>query len=227
MKTYPLIFWVCLSIIAASACTEKNTTERPEEQSSVMEMTEEAEPWENTPLPESDPLPKAPLKELLIALKDSVERNWYLAVKSDEKKLTKILQLTARMEKYPQHSKNIADSVRLLHKWFTINPLTWEMLADTDKMTTYDNNFDLMMQLIRNLRETPGSESCTICTELYEEITALYDDDLILRRRYDKAAVLFNKLLEMKQDSIRFLPAPLNKVSRKPLFTPLPSAPLS
>ncbi|WP_448519855.1 hypothetical protein [Rhodoflexus sp.] len=202
----------------AAACT--HTANDNQENQIVSVPTEEADPWEAATATEEDEFPDLPLKELLSALKDSVDRTWYLSVKSDEKKLSKILQLTTRIEKYPQHSKSAVDSVRMLHKWLTTNTLTWETLADTEKTLAYDNNFEQMMQLIRTLRETPGSESCTACIELYDEISASYDDDLILRRRYDRFAMLLNKIIDKKQDSIRLLPPPLNQVSRKPLFMP-------
>jgi hypothetical protein len=209
----PLLAW-------AVACTDNKNTAVPGHTTAIEQPEEEADPWANTSETEEDPLPEAPLKELIRALKDSVERNWYLSVKSDERKLAKIVQLTARLEKYPKHDKKTADSIKILHKWLTANPLTWEVLADANKTLIYDNNFDRLMQLIRLFRSTPGSESCTDCTELYEEVSALYDDDLILRRRYDRAAILFNKLIDKKQDSINMLPPPLNQVSRKPLFMP-------
>jgi hypothetical protein len=201
------------------ACSDNKNTSISDN-TSVAEPLEEADPWADASQAEEEPLPEAPLKELVSALKDSVERTWYLSVKSDEKKLTKILQLISRMEKYVKHDKNVADSIKLLHKWLTKNPLTWKTLADTNKTLMYDNQFDRIMQLIRQLRATPGSESCTTCMELYKEVSALYDDDLILRRRYDRAAMLLNKLIDKKQDSIKLLPAPLNQVSRKPLFMP-------
>lgn len=215
---YRLIIFGCLLTALVAACAEQNTN-LPADTPAAAELSEE-DPWANLPTQEEDPLPEAPLKELLSALKDSVERTWYLSVKSDEKKLAKILQLTARLEKYPQHNKSTADSVRLLHKWLTNNPLTWEILADANQTLIYDTNFETLIQLVRRLRETPGSESCTACTELYDEVIASYDDDLILRRRYDRFAALFNQLIEKKKDSIRLLPPPLNQAARKPLFMP-------
>ncbi|WP_250632787.1 hypothetical protein [Rhodoflexus caldus] len=222
MKYRLIIAALALSWAVVGCTDNKNTAVQENTTTELAE--EEADPWANMPETEEDMLPEAPLKELIGALKDSVERNWYLSVKSDENKLAKILQLTARLEKYPKHDKNTADSIKILHKWLTDNPLTWETLADINKTLTYDNNFDRLIQLMRQLRNTPGSESCTACTELYEEVSALYDDDLILRRRYDRAAVLFNKLIDKKQDSIKLLPAPLNQVSRKPLFMPTANA---
>lgn len=220
---YRLIIFVPL-LAWAVACTDNKNTTVSENTAEIEQPEEEADPWANIPETEEDPLPEAPLKELIGALKDSVERNWYLSVKSDEKKLAKILQLTTRLEKYPGHDKSTSDSIKILHKWLTANPLTWEVLADANKTLIYDNNFDRLIQLMRQLRSTPGSESCTACTELYEEVSALYDDDLILRRRYDRAAVLFNKLIDKKQDSIKLLPAPLNQVNRRPLFMPASNA---
>ncbi len=220
---YRLITAALVLSWAVISCTE-NKNPVVQKNAIVEPVEEEADPWANMPETEEEALPEAPLKQLISALKDSIERNWYLAVKSDENKLAKILQLTARLEKYPKHDKNTADSIKILHKWLINNPLTWETLADINKTLTYDNNFDRLIQLVRQLRNTPGSESCTACTELYEEVSALYDDDFILRRRYDKAAVLLNKLIDKNQDSIKLLPTPLNQVSRKPLFMPTANA---
>ncbi|MCS6967183.1 MAG: hypothetical protein RMJ44_02000 [Cytophagales bacterium] len=205
-----ILLWVLVSC-------RNNTAKESLNSRTAAESTEES--WDSEQIQEEE-FPPMPLKELVAALQDSVEHTWYLSVKSDENKLAKILKLTAQLEKYPAHDKKVADSIKLMHRWLSAHPLTWEVLADTTKTLLYDNNFDILMQLVRRLKNTPGSESCTLCTELYQEIIAAYDDDLILRRRYDKAALMLNKLIDKKQDSIKLLPPPLNKVSRKPLFMP-------
>ncbi len=215
LKQYLGLFaaWAFCLFTACEPNTGKN------DESSAEDSTyQENDPWANaesvTPLQ-----PELPLADRLLALNDSVNTTWYLLVKSDGDKLANILKLTDQLAKLPKANTATIDSIRALRKKLAANKLTWAQLTQNQLVDAYFNDFDLLIAKVKQLKaNTPGAESCAVCTELLGEIDIAYGDDASYIYRYNQYVTDLNGAIKNNQDSIQLLGDKYLAIKQRPAF---------
>jgi hypothetical protein len=198
------------------ACTSSTSTDQPEENDPSLVLEED--PWANST--EVPPEPELPLPQLVDALNDSIRQSWQVLLDSDNAKLAAIKVVIKEIGQISGHNKVLLDSVADMHKILSAAPLNYEQMENPSNIERYDDLFGAMIDKVSRLYNlTRDNKLCTNCASLISGVKESYNDDLVLRMRYDSFVKDFNTVLQQKRDSLNILGGKYQQFKRYPLFS--------
>ena len=164
-------------------------------------------------------LPQEQLQAKITMIGDSVQASWLFMMEADDQKIMfvkRLLDEISYTKKFDivAHAKLVEKCKMLKSKRFDEDDMSNSVLIDT-----YDAATDSLLREVKALvMATPNVESYPLCGQLLTDISALDNDVVMHRVKYDHWVMEFNKVLDERQDEIKTLGEPYSNLQKKSTF---------
>lgn len=164
-------------------------------------------------------LPQEQLQAKITMIGDSVQGAWAFMMEADDQKIMFVKRLLDEISYTKKfdivvHAKLVEKCKVLKSKRFDENAMSNSVSIDK-----YDAATDSLLREVKALvMATPNVESYPLCGQLLADISALDNDVVMHRVKYDNWVVEFNKVLDERQDEIKTLGEPYSNLKKKSTF---------
>jgi len=164
-------------------------------------------------------LPQEQLKAKITMIGDSVKGAWMFMMEADDQKIAFVKRLLDEISYTPKydivaHAKLIDKCKALKAKRFDENSMSNSVSIDK-----YDAATDSLLREVKALvLSTPNVENYPLCGQLLNDITALDNDVVMHRVKYDNWAMEYNKVLDERKEEIAKLDTTYLNLTKKSTF---------
>jgi len=164
-------------------------------------------------------LPKDQLLAKITMFQDSAKLAWKMMMEADDQKIAFVKRLLDEVSYTPKydvlkHEMLMKECLALKEKRFDEN--TFVISSNIDN---YDIATDHLLKEVKKLvLSTPNVENYPLCSELLSDISALDNDVIMHRVRYDGWAQDYNQLLIEQKDSLAKMGGAYARLQKKSLF---------
>ncbi len=172
---------------------------------------------------EKDSVPKteAPQDQLKVKvdqLEDSSNAAWKFMIEADDQKIAYTKRLLDEISYTPKY--NVVKHAKLMEKCTKLKAKRYDMANfNSEKIDKYDQATDSLLKEVKALvLSTPNVENYPLCSELLNDISALDNDVVMHRVKYDNWAMQFNKILANHNEELKTLGKPYDNLQPKGTF---------
>lgn len=164
-------------------------------------------------------LPQEQLQAKITMIGDSVQGAWKFMMDADDQKIMfvkRLLDEISYTKKFDivAHAKLVEKCKVLKSKRFDENTM-----SNSTSIDSYDAATDSLLREVKALvMATPNVESYPLCGQLLTDISALDNDVVMHRVKYDNWVMEFNKVLDERKDEIKTLGEPYSNLKKKSTF---------
>ncbi|MBC7390427.1 MAG: hypothetical protein H7329_14520 [Opitutaceae bacterium] len=199
--TSKILLFTLASLLFISSCKE----------------TKKEEKTENKDKPKTE-FPQDQLQVKVNQLEDSSQAAWKFMIEADDQKIAYTKRLLDEISYTPKY--NIIKHAKLVEKCAKLKAKRYDTANfSSEKIDKYDIATDSLLKEVKALvLSTPNVENYPLCSELLNDISALDNDVVMHRVKYDNWAMQFNKILADHNEELKSLGQPYDNLHPKGTF---------
>ena len=164
-------------------------------------------------------LPQEQLQAKITMIGDSVQGAWIFMMEADDQKIMFVKRLLDEIS-YTKKFDIVAHA-KLVDKCNALKSKRFDegTMANSVSIDKYDAATDSLLREVKALViATPNVESYPLCGQLLTDISALDNDVIMHRVKYDNWVMEFNKVLDEHKDEIETLGDSFSNLKKKSTF---------
>ena len=199
--TVRILLFTFASLVLICSCKETRKDDKPE---TVSKQATEA--------------PQEQLQVRVNQLEDSAQAAWKFMIEADDQKIAYTKRLLDEISYTPKY--NVIKHAKLVEKCVKLKAKRYDMANfSSEKIDKYDTATDSLLKEVKALvLSTPNVENYPLCSELLNDISALDNDVVMHRVKYDNWAMKLNKILADHSEELKSLGKPYDNLQPKGTF---------
>lgn len=164
-------------------------------------------------------IPQEQLIAKITMMSDSVKGAWTFMMEADDQKIAFVKRLLDEISYTPKY--DIVKHAKLLEKCQALKAKRFDetSMSNSVSIDKYDAATDSLLREVKALvMSTPNVENYPLCGQLLNDITALDNDVVMHRVKYDNWAMEYNKVLDERKEEIAKLGATYANLPKKSTF---------
>jgi len=199
--TARILLFTFASFVLICSCKETSKEDKPE---TVSKQATEA--------------PQDQLQVRVNLLEDSAQAAWKFMIEADDQKIAYTKRLLDEISYTPKY--NVIKHAKLVEKCAKLKAKRYDMANfSSERIDKYDTATDSLLKEVKALvLSTPNVENYPLCSELLNDISALDNDVVMHRVKYDNWAMQLNKILADHSEELKSLCKPYDNLQPKGTF---------
>ena len=199
--TARIITFLFITFVFVNACKETKKEEKTEKE--IETKTE---------------VPQDQLQVKVNQLEDSSQAAWKFMTEADDQKIAYTKRLLDEISYTPKY--NVIKHAKLMERCAKLKAKRYDMVnLNSEKIDKYDIATDSLLKDVKTLvLSTPNVENYPLCSELLNDISALDNDVVIHRVKYDNWAMQYNSILKDHSEELKAMGNPYDSLKTKGTF---------
>lgn len=163
-------------------------------------------------------MPQDQLQVKVNQLDDSAQLAWKFMIEADDQKIAFTKRLLDEVSYTPKY--NVVKHAKLMEQCLELKAKRYDTTnLSSEKIDKYDAATDSLLKQVKALViSTPNVENYPLCGELLNDISALDNDVVMHRVKYDNWAMQYNTILEQHNEELKSLGKPYADLQPKGTF---------